>query len=91
MALAFVGFTAIWILLLVISILGCLCYICCCACDTCCPPCKCCRRDYDKKPITKMELNICLILLMLFSAPLFVIGIWGLASAAEIPDSMTTM
>lgn len=89
--MAFVGFTAIWILLLVISILGCLCYICCCACDTCCPPCKCCRRDYDKKPITKMELNICLILLMLFSAPLFVIGIWGLASAAEIPDSMTTM
>jgi len=90
-AMAFVAFTGIWIMLLIMSILGCCCYICCCACDKCCPPCECCRRDYDKKPITKMELNVCLIFLILFSAPLFVIGIWGLASAAEIPDSMTTM
>jgi hypothetical protein len=89
--MAFVAFTAIWILMFILSILGCFCYICCCCCDKCCPPCNCCRRDYDKKPITKMELNICLIFLILFSAPLFVIGIWGMAASSEIPDSITTM
>lgn len=88
---AYATLTGIWIVFLIFSLLGCLCYICCCCCDKCCPPCECCRRDYNKKPITKTELNICLIFLILFSAPLFVIGIWGLASAAEIPDSMTTM
>lgn len=38
-----------------------------------------------------MEVNVCLILLIMFSAPLFVIGIWGMSSASEIPASITTM
>lgn len=88
---AFIAFTGIWIVLFALSVLGFFCYYCCCYFDKCCPPCKCCRRDYDKKPITKTELNICLILLILFSVPLFIIGIWGMASASEIPDSLTTI
>ncbi len=38
-----------------------------------------------------MEVNVCLIFLILFSAPLFVIGIWGMSAASEIPASITTM
>jgi hypothetical protein len=90
-AMAFVGFIGIWIVLFVFSILGCLCYICCCCCDSCCPPCSCCRRDYDKKPITGSEVNICLILLIVFSAPLFIIGIWGMAASTEIPASLSSL
>lgn len=82
---AFASITGFWIFMFVLSVLSCMCFMCCCCCDKCCPPCKCCRRDYDKKPITKMELNIFLIFLILCSAPLFVIGIWGMASSAEIP------
>jgi len=87
----FIAITAVWIVFLIFSLLGCLCYICCCCCDKCCPPSECCRRDYDKKPITKCELNFCLIMLIIFSAPLFVVGIWGIASSSEIPDSIGSM
>lgn len=88
---AFVAITGFWLLMFIISIMGCCCYCYCCICDKCCCPCKGCRRDYKKKPITKMEVNLCLILLILFSAPLFVIGIWGMSAASEIPASITTM
>lgn len=88
LAVTFGMFAAVWIMFLIFSGLGCLCYVCCCACDCCCPPCKCCRRDYDKKPITKLELNCCLIFMCMASAPLFVMGIWGMAASGELPDSL---
>lgn len=91
LAMAFIPLVGVWIFFLIISILGCLCYVCCCACDCCCPLCQCCRRDYDKKPITGAEVNVCLIFLIIFSAPLFIIGIWGMAASSEIPEAMTTM
>lgn len=30
-------------------------------------------------------------MLIIFSAPLFVIGIWGMAAAVEIPDGLSKM
>jgi len=85
LAMAYGILAAPFIAFFFLSILGCFCYVCCCCCDRCCPPFKCCRRDYEKNPISKCEKNSPIIMLILCSAFLIIVGIWGVVANAELP------
>jgi hypothetical protein len=90
-AIAYGMLAAPFIVFFILSVLGCFCYVCCCCCDRCCPPCKCCRRDYEKKPISKCEKNFPIILLIAVSVFLMIVGIWGVVASGEMPASLTAM
>jgi hypothetical protein len=90
-ATAYGMLAAPFLVFFVLSILGCICYVCCCCCDKCCPPCKCCRRDYDKNPISKCEKNFPIILLIMVSAFLIIVGVMGVVASEELPASMSAM
>ena len=85
---AYVGLVIPIIVFLVFSILGYITYFCCCCCDKCCPPCKCCRRDYEKKPLKRIEMLIPLGLMVILSVVLFGLAIAGQVKIGGLPKSL---
>lgn len=65
-----------------------LCCFCCCSCCRKFPCFKCCRRNYEKKPVTKLELYIYLVLISACSVPLIIVSALGIKEAKDFVNSI---